>query len=48
MATKSGPVTADELMDMPVDGWRYELVRGELRKMALAGFERKSEQTGLV
>ena len=30
-------VTAKELLDMPNDGFRYELVRGELRKMAPAG-----------
>ena len=30
-------VTADELYDMPDDGFRYELVRGELVKMAPAG-----------
>ena len=37
MATKSGLVTAQELLDMPDDGYRYELVRGELIKMAPAG-----------
>jgi hypothetical protein len=26
-------VTADELLHMPDDGFRYELVRGELRRM---------------
>ena len=31
--------TAEELLDMPDDGYRYELVRGELRKMAPAGSE---------
>ena len=30
-------VTADELLHMPDDGFRYELVRGELRRMAPAG-----------
>jgi len=30
-------VTAEELFSMPDDGFRYELVRGELRKMAPAG-----------
>lgn len=29
--------TADELLDLPADGWRYELVKGELRKMSPAG-----------
>jgi Uma2 family endonuclease len=31
--------TADQLLAMPDDGWRYELVHGELRRMAPAGFE---------
>jgi Uma2 family endonuclease len=30
-------VTADELLLMPDDGFRYELVKGELRRMAPAG-----------
>jgi len=30
-------VTADELLYMPDDGFRYELVRGELRRMNPAG-----------
>ena len=37
MATAHQLVTADELLRMPDDGYRYELVRGELRKMAPAG-----------
>ena len=37
MATRTGVVTAEELLVMPDDGYRYELVRGELRKMAPAG-----------
>lgn len=32
-------VTADELFRLPDDGYRYELVRGELRKMTPAGFD---------
>ena len=39
MATKSSLVTAKELLDMPDDGCRYELVRGVLVKMAPAGAE---------
>lgn len=31
-------MTAEELQDMPDDGYRYELVRGEVRKMAPPGF----------
>ena len=37
MVTTTRPMTAEELLDMPDDGFRYELVRGELRKMPLAG-----------
>jgi Uma2 family endonuclease len=37
MATANQLVTAEELLRMPDDGYRYELVRGELRKMAPAG-----------
>jgi Uma2 family endonuclease len=32
-------VTADELFTMPRDGFRYELVKGELIKMSPAGTE---------
>ena len=34
MATKREVVTARQLAEMPDDGYRYELVRGELVKMA--------------
>ena len=37
MATKSRLMTAEELLAMPDDGFRYELVRGELVKMPPAG-----------
>ena len=37
MATQTRLVTAEELFNMPDDGYRYELVRGELRKMAPPG-----------
>ena len=30
-------VTAAELLRHPAHGWRYELVRGELRKMSPSG-----------
>ena len=33
------PVTADQVLRMPDDGHRYELVAGELRKMTPAGWE---------
>ena len=32
-------ITAEELFSMPDDGYRYEIVRGELRKMAPTGGE---------
>jgi Uma2 family endonuclease len=38
-ATITKPMTADELLAMPDDGYRYELVKGELRKMAPTGDE---------
>ena len=38
MVAKTGLVTAEELLEMPDDGYRYELVRGELRKMAPASY----------
>ncbi len=34
-----GPMTADELLRLPDDGWRYELVDGVLVRMAPTGFE---------
>ena len=37
MVTTTRPVTAEELMMMPDDGFRYELVKGELRKMPYMG-----------
>ena len=37
MVTTTKLVTADELMEMSDDGFRYELVRGELIHMAPAG-----------
>ena len=38
MVAKTQLMTADELLALPDDGYRYELVRGELKKMAPAGF----------
>ncbi len=38
-ATAANLMTAEELLAMPDDGYRYELVRGELRKMAPASFD---------
>lgn len=35
-------VTADDLLHMPDDGFRYELINGELHQMAPAGFEHGS------
>lgn len=39
MSTATRITTADELLHMPDDGFRYELVEGELRKMTPAGSE---------
>jgi Uma2 family endonuclease len=39
MATTQRLMTADELLRLPDDGCRHELVAGELRTMAPAGFE---------
>ena len=39
MATTAGLMTAEELLEMPDDGFRYELVRGELVKMPPASFD---------
>jgi Uma2 family endonuclease len=32
MLTETRPITADELLALPDDGWRYELVEGVLQK----------------
>jgi Uma2 family endonuclease len=39
MTTTLQRSTANELFEMPDDGFRYELVKGELRKMSPAGSE---------
>lgn len=39
MSTSTKLMTADELFVMPHDGFRYELVKGELKKMSPAGSE---------
>ncbi len=39
MTTQVQLITADELLRHPGDGYRYELVKGELKKMAPAGNE---------
>ncbi len=39
MSTATQETTAEQLLKMPDDGFRYELVRGELRKIAPAGDE---------
>src|SRR4051812_9017835 len=39
MAISSKPMSADQLMALPDDGQRHELVRGELRTMAPPGEE---------
>ncbi len=37
MTTAAKKITAEDLLRLPDDGFRYELVKGELRKMAPAG-----------
>jgi Uma2 family endonuclease len=37
MTTTGRKITAEDLLRMPDDGFRYELVKGELNKMAPAG-----------
>lgn len=39
MATTSKPMTAEELLHLPDDGQRHELIAGELRTMTPAGSE---------
>lgn len=39
MSTTIQLMTAEELLKMPKDGFRYELVKGELKQMSPAGFE---------
>ena len=39
MSTTTRRMTAEELLAMPDDGFRYELVRGELRQMVPAGYD---------
>jgi len=39
MTTARTLTTADELFNMPDDGFRYELVKGEVRRMPPAGSE---------
>ena len=37
MTTKAQPIAARDLLLMPDKGFRYELLKGELKKMAPAG-----------
>lgn len=39
MTTTKTLLTEDDLLRMPDDGFRYELIEGELRQMAPTGFE---------
>jgi Uma2 family endonuclease len=39
MSTTTPYMTEEELLRMPDDGYRYEIVEGELRRMAPTGFE---------
>jgi Uma2 family endonuclease len=37
MSTVASVLSAEQLLAIPDDGWRYELVQGELRRMSPAG-----------
>jgi Uma2 family endonuclease len=41
-------LTAEQLFQMPDDGFRYELVKGELKKMTPAGFKHGAIVAGLT
>ncbi len=47
MAVEPRLMTADELLRLPDDGMRHELVRGELRTMPPSGYEH-GQQTSIV
>ncbi|HEY0079139.1 MAG TPA: Uma2 family endonuclease [Pyrinomonadaceae bacterium] len=38
MSTTTQLMTAEDLLNMPDDGFRYELVKGELRRMSPSGY----------
>jgi Uma2 family endonuclease len=46
--TVTSLMTADELLQMPDDGYRYELVRGELRKMSPAGADHGDVSAAII
>lgn len=48
MIGSSALMTADELFRLPDDGWRYELVRGKLRKMSPAGADHGSAGVEII
>lgn len=41
-------MTADELLRLPDDGWRYELVKGELKKMSPSGARHGNVSANLI
>jgi Uma2 family endonuclease len=41
-------MTADELLRLPDDGWRYELVKGELKKMSPSGAQHGLVSTNII
>lgn len=47
MTVNTGLMTADELWQLPDDGMRHELVRGELRTMPPTGLEHSDQQSVL-
>lgn len=46
-STQHALLTAEDLWEMPDDGYRYELVKGVLRKMPPAGFEHGTRAMGI-
>ncbi len=48
MSTAARNTTADELLRLPDDGYRYELIEGEVRKMTPPGYEHGIVTQGLA
>src|SRR5436305_858800 len=48
MATQARAMTAEELAQLPDDGWHYELVKGELRKMPPPGHDHGFIEANLI
>jgi Uma2 family endonuclease len=48
MSVVTQTMTAEELLRLPDDGYRYELVQGELRRMSPAGHEHGDIVTNII